>query len=162
MAERTLLSCEATYDELQERYPDKDITAMIKWLSLAGASARVCLSNEMFDMQKVDELLGKNPSKHPAIGDIIQTFQCGTFVVTEIPLNREDIVIGLKIGVDSITLKHRPMDITAHKLTLSDAIFIKTSGFNMIELNKMLNEIKPHIHAVERLYDTIIKMTEEE
>ncbi len=160
--ERLLLSGEMTFKELQRLYPEKDICAMMKWLSLAGATANVCLVDEMFDMKKVHYLLGEDPCKEFAIGDIIQTFQSGTYVVTAIPINRDDVVVGIKTSIIDVDRGFHFVDIREENITMSDAIFLRKSRFNIDALLDSIKEAKPHLEALRDLYNKITSMEEKE
>ena len=121
MARKVLLSTGDALAALQDLYPEKDTPAMIRWLKMAGAVSSVCLADEMVDMLKVEALLGENPCKIPSIGDIIQTFSDGTYLVTDTPIHRDDIVFGIKVTVGHGG-KYNIVDISVHPVTISDAI----------------------------------------
>lgn len=161
MSHRVLLSRDKTFEHLQQRYPEKDIPAMLRWLSLAGAATNVCLVDEMFDIGKINALLGDNPCKEPDTGDIVQTFQNGTYLIVEKPIHREDVVKGVKVKM-GVHDKYRICDISITPINMSDAIYVRTSNFDMDNLKELFNEIRPHLVEIERLYDTITTTTEKD
>ena len=161
MTQRVLLSRDKTFEYLQQRYPEKDIPAMLRWLSLAGAATNVCLVDEMFDIKKLELLLGENPCKEPEVGDIVQTFHNGTYLIVEKPIQREDVVKGVKIKM-GVHDKYRIVDISIAPLNMSDAVYLRRGNFDMTNLADLFREIRPHLQEIERLYDIITTMTEKE
>lgn len=161
MARKVLLSTGDALAALQDLYPEKDTPAMIRWLKLAGAVSAVCLADEMVDMIKVEKLLGPNPCKIPSTGDIIQSFANGTYLVTETPIHRDDIVFGIKVSVGHGG-KYNITDITVQPITVTDAFFVRESQFPIDDICARLRELQPLIVEVEKLYSNITSMTEME
>lgn len=161
MARKVLLSIGDALAALQDLYPEKDTPAMIRWLKMAGAVSSVCLADEMIDMTKVEALLGTDPSKIPVEGDIIQSFSNGTYLVTEAPIHRDDIVFGIKVVVGQGG-KYNIIDITVHPITIADSYFVKQATFPIKDIQAKLRELQPLLHEIEKMYDTIISMTEKE